>query len=242
MELKRGDTFTFRNSTWKVTESCEIKWNDGTVSKEFKVKSNAGLIRFLEIESDLQGKKTYSYWKKEYNTEFLVKGQDAKSDSIHENGLKFAKNFTYKGIRYDFDQRSSGMCQYDFFSGYQKEIVVSLDYSNNGNSKLLSIELWDDDVEGYDDAEVYLGEVIIESDIKNIEKKKWAISGSSILDLAYNYSTAIFIAFVVIFISFSRCNRKNSWGSGESSTQEDSTKVKRSNNSYRGRNTYGYGK
>ena len=229
--LKTGYTFSFENQTWKITESYFIKWNDGTESNEYKVKAENGITRFLEIEKDTSGNKSYSFWAKIYDKDFIYKSQNADADFIQIGNAKFPKKVNLQGINYEFDERNDGICK----STFESEEVNSLDYANENGSKLLSIELWDDEIE------VSLGRPIKEIAIKNIEKKSPLLDGPIIFTWITKYIALIIVfCFFVINALLNSCNRKNSWNS-DNSTYNDSTKVHRSNNYYRNRSG-GFGK
>ncbi len=233
-DLKKGYTFFFRNSTWKVTESYKIKWDDGTKSKEFKVKSDRGLIRYLEIEYAKKSKKTYSFWTKQSDKSFLYESQELVKDYVSIGNAKFPKNITYKGDNYVFDERNDGVCTYDYS---ETEKVNSLDYTNEDDTKFLAIEFWDDEIE------VSTGESIRSSDIKRIEKAGLSLLNNPVIDFIGKYIRFIIFGFFFLFMAIANtCSKKDSWND-DSKYSNDSTKVKRYNNGYyRSRNSSGFGK
>lgn len=237
MELRKGHTFTYLGRSWKITESYKIEWNDNSISNEFKIKSDEGVIKYLEILTNGDNNTSLSFWSKEYDKDFIYKAQNTDNDYIAIGNARFPKKVNLKGINYNFITKHTGTCQYGFSNSYEKERVDSIDYKNENNSKLLSIELWDDEIE------VSTGIPIKESELKNIEKGIPPIT----VDLINNWfnknlMTILILGIILISFLLNRCNQSNSWNSNDSISQNDSTKVHRSNNPYRGRTSYGFGK
>ncbi|WP_194768739.1 DUF4178 domain-containing protein [Tamlana sp. I1] len=232
IKLKKGFSFFYKNELWKVTDIYKIKWNDGSVSNEYKIKNKKGLIRYLEIELS-KNKANYSFWEKITDKSVLSSSlNNVDDDYIAFEKAKFPKQIKYKGVNYSFKERNDGICQY----AYEKETINSIDYSNQDGSKLLSIEIWDDEVE------ISTGIIIEESQISRIEKGSPNFDSSAIIDSLGKYIGAIIIVgFILISSLLSRCSNGNSW-SDNSSNYNDSTKVNRSNNFYRGRSSGGFGK
>jgi len=232
IELKKGYTFFYQNTLWKVTEVYTIRWKDGSKSYEYKVKSDKGIIRYLEIETDLKNVSAYSFWEKIHNkNQFLSEFRNLEDNFVTIGKTKFPKEIEYKGVKYEFDERNDGMCFYD----YEEEEVNSIDYTNHNDTKFFSIEVWDDEVE------FSIGIPIKQHDISRIEKGKGGLFSSSILNvIGKNISYVVIGVFAVLSLVLNRCSTRTL--SGDSDQYRDSTKVHRSNNSYRSRNTTGFGK
>ena len=232
IKLKAGYTFFYKNKLWKITESYKIKWEDGTRSEEFKVKSKSGAINYLEIETDKENKTTFSFWAKHTDKNFLRKSQKLVVDFVALGTAKFPKNLKYRGVDYIFDERNDGICNY----GYETEKVNSLDYINENDTKFLAIELWDDEIE------VSTGIPIKENSISKIEKGSSTISSSAIVNFIGKYIIAVIVA-CFLFFSFllKQCSHNNSWNSNSNYNKNDSTKVYRNNSYYRNRSG-GFGK
>ncbi len=232
IKLKKGYTFFYDNKSWKVTEVYKTRWNDGTKSEEFKIKTNLGIIRYLEIEIDGEDI-DYSIWEKITNKrQFLSKFKKLEDDYVSVGNAKFPKVISYKGVDYKFVGQSNGVCSYDF----ETERVDSIDYANKNNTRFFSIEVWDDEVE------ISTGIPIQESDIKQIEKGKYNILNSSVINFIGNYiGLVLVIVFVLTTALLQKCSNNNSWND-DSRYSNDSTKVHRSNNYYRGRSSGGFGK
>lgn len=234
--LKKGTTFDYEGKIWKITEVYKIKWDDGTKSTEYQVKTNRH-VGFLEVHLDAEKNLNYSFWRKETNkNHFLSIIKNTTSDFVELGSAKFPKKINYKKVSYTFKAICDGTCSY----GYESERVNSLDYTNENNTKLLSIELWDDEIE------ISTGIYITRADISNIQESKSYTSGinsSSIIETLAKYSSGIFITlfFLITFL----CNRcSSSWNGNRD--PNDSTKVYRNSGSsrgtyYRGRSS-GFGK
>jgi hypothetical protein len=233
IKLKAGFTFFYKNKLYKVTEVYKIKWDDGTKSEEFKVKSKAGTINYLEIETTNDGKTIFSFWTKHSDKKFLEKSQKLVKDFVSLGSAKFPENLKYRGVDYIFNERNNGTCNY----GYETERVNSLEYSNNENTKFLAIELWDDEIE------VSTGIPIKEKDISKIEKGSMPVLATSIWNFFSKYFVALLIfGFLTISFMLEKCSKNNSWNNDSNYNSSDSTKVKRNNSYYRGRSSGGFGK
>ena len=236
-EFRKRDTFRFDNQTWKVTEIYNITWKDGTFSKEYKLKSNIGLIRYLEIEEDFHKKKKpeYSFWQEITDRKtFLSRAKYNLNKKVAVGNAEFPKVLEHNGVTYTFNKRYDGVCEYDYDDD---EVINALDYSNRDDSKLLSIEIWDDETE------ISLGFPIEEQQITNIIRRKESFTDSPFFEkLSRRTGEIIIAAFILLFIGISKCSHKTSWNS-DSRNYNDSTKVHRSsNNYYRGRSSGGFGK
>ena len=232
IKLKTGFTFYYKNRLWKVTEVYKIKWDDGTKSEEFKIKSKSGNINYLEIETDKIGKTTYSFWTKHNDKNFLRKSQKLVKDFVSLGTAKFPTNLKYRGVDYIFDERNDGICDY----GYETEKVNSLDYTNQTNTKFLAIELWDDEIE------VSTGIPIKQNAISRIEKGNTSLLDTPILKFFGKYIAIILVfGFIGLSTLLNKCSNRNSWNSDSNYNKNDSTKVYRNNNYYRGRSG-GFGK
>lgn len=233
-DLKIGFTFFFENTTWKVTEMYKIKWNDGTKSKEFKVKSLSGTIRYLEIEYGKKNKKTYSFWTKQSDKSFLYEGQKLVKDYVSIGSAKFPKSIAYNDVYYEFDERTDGTCTYDYG---EKEKVNSLDYTNKDDTKFLAIEFWDDEIE------VSTGVPIKQTDISRIEKAQLSLTNNPVINFIGKYARFVVVGIFLLFMILANtCSKRGGWND-DSNTYNDSTKVKRYNNGYyRSRNSSGFGK
>lgn len=231
INLKRGYLFRYNNQTWKVTEVYKVKWRDGTKSDEYKVKSERNVIHYLEIETDKKGSKTYSFWEKQSNKDFLFSDKPL-ADYVTLGKAKFPKQINYNGVLYYYDETNTGSCVYNF----ETEQVDSIDYTNEDDTKLLSIELWDDEIE------VSTGFPIKESDISNIQESKNSFIDSPVISfISKNIAIVLVFGFIVLSSLLNRCSSKNEWN-GDSRYTNDSTQVKKSNNYYRSRNSRGSGK
>ncbi len=232
--LKNGFTFNFRNKTWKVTETYTIKWDDGTKSSEFKVKSNTGDINFLEIEKEQNGKTHYSFWQKERGNKIAI--STPKNESVEQISvarLKFPSKILFDGIQYNFQKRYDGR----FSDGYETETVNSLDYVNNDESKLLSIEVWEDETE------FSTGFWLNEKEITNVKEGKASVDSSFLVKNIKKYLFFfLFGGFFLLSLLLNKCSNSLSSANDDSSYNSDSTQVHRSNNAYRSRNSRGYGK
>lgn len=229
-QLKLGYLFRYNNQTWKITEVYKIKWNDGTKSTEFKIKSSKNIVRYLEIETAKNKSKVYSIWTKETNKDFLFSDKPLK-DYVTLGSARFPKEINYNGEMYFHDETCTGTCTYD----YETEQVDSLDYTNKNDTKFFSIELWDDEIE------VSTGIPIKESDISNIQEGNPELSNSFSFKFISKYISWILIGgFVFISFLMKNCSRSTTW-SNDNQYKNDSTKVHRSNNYYRGRSG-GFGK
>ena len=112
MDLKRGYTFIFQNSTWKVTESHTITWDQDAKSKVFKIKSHRGIVRFLEFYIVTDEEPVYSIWTKEFDKDFIRKAQDSNTNYIKIGNAKFPKTIHLKGVEYTYANKYSGNCRY----------------------------------------------------------------------------------------------------------------------------------
>jgi len=232
VKLKSGYTFYYKNKLWKVTEVYKIKWNDGTKSEEYKVKTKSGRFHYLEIETNKQGKKTFSFWTKHSDKNFLRNSQQLVKDFVPLGTAKFPKNLNYKGTDYIFDERNDGVCNY----GYESEKVNSLDYTNENDTKFLAIELWDNEIE------VSTGVLIKQPDISKVEKGISSTSNSGIINFISKNAVAVIIfSFFCFSFLLRQCSAKKSWNTNSNYNSSDSTKVYRNNNYYRGRSG-GFGK
>ncbi len=230
-ELKRGYTFFYNNTTWKVTKTYIIKWDDGTKTNEYQVKSRQGIVQYLEIEIAKGKKDTYSFWSIEPKHSFLQKTQGLTKDFVSIGKVKFPKNISYQGVDYEFDERNDGKCKYDF----ETERVNCLEYTNADDTKFLALEFWDDEIE------VSTGIPIKKSDISQI-KPGVGILETPILDFIWKYiQYIIFGLFFLVMFLVTQCSNRNSWNN-DSQSLNDSTKVNRSNGYYRSRNSGGFGK
>lgn len=229
-ELQLGYLFRYNNQTWKITEVYNIKWNDGTKSTEFKVKSNNNAVHYLEIETAKDKSKTYSFWTKETNKDFLFSDKPL-TNYVTLGSARFPKELNYNGVTYFYDETCTGTCNY----GYETEQVDSLDYTNKNDTRLFSIELWDDEIE------VSTGFPIKESDISNIQEGKPSLGSTSLEGFFSKYFSWILIGgFIVVSSLMKTCSSRNTWNN-DNQYQNDSTKVNRSNSYYRGRSG-GFGK
>ncbi len=225
--LKRGTTFRFENKTWKVTEIYRIKWNDGTKSVEYKVKSNSFTSRYLEVSYGNGNATRYSFWRKEPNKEkVLAETQNLENSFISVKKAKFSKKIVHYNTTYNFKEKVSGICK--------NETVNAIEYSDISNTKFLAIEIWDDEVE------VSSGFTIQKTDISYIivfDKEK---------DQNRFFNTIavlIGILFLGTIITFKECSPKNKSWDRRNNYSNDSSKVHRNSNSYyRGRSSRGYGK
>lgn len=233
INLKLGYRFYYNNKHWKIIEVYNITWEDGTKSKEYKIKSDSGLISFLEITTDKETRFTFSFWTKRNKPNFLETSQKLTEDFIFLGKAKFPKKTTFYGAVYYFDEQVDGICNY----GYEKEKVNSLNYSSKDKKKLLSIELWDDEIE------VSTGIIIKRSDISKIETGHLSILNTSFLNLINKYVNEIIIILLLLFFFLlEKCSNKNSWENNSNYNSSDSTKIYRNNNYYRGRSFGGFGK
>lgn len=237
MKLKRGYTFNFRNSTWKVTEVYQINWEDGTKSDEYKVKSEQGILRYLEIFSDNSNQISYSFWVKEFDHDFLHRTKIKDDNFISIDKFKFPKKLNLKGVKYEYTADQAGNCHYGITNLFEKERVDSINYENQNGSRLLSIEIWDHETE------ISVGTPIDREDLKNIEKGKPPITTDLLVNWGNKYLTVIIlVVYILVSMIMSKCNQKKSWDYQNSDYQNDTTKVYRSNNYYRGRTSSGFGK
>lgn len=225
-KLKRGYTFCYDKTIWKVTQVYTIKWKDATSSIEYRIKSDKGQIAFLEIETDEKtNRKTYLFWEKEYD----VDCEKGTTDTIKVDELEFDKEINHKSIAYTFNKKIKGKFRYN----HTTEKVISLDYENEDNTKFLSIEVWEDEYE-------FSTGIIIEStDITQIEEPSSyfaTIDSSSIISGLKQ--RIVPITFMMLFFLFfiTRCSNSNEDGDNENSINRSSTNIIRS------RNYGGYGK
>lgn len=232
LKLKRGYTFHYNRTTWKVTDIYKIKWADGSKSVEYKVKGKNGNIRYLEIETSKDNKESFSFWEKITNkTQFLSKFKNLKEDFFLVGKTKFPKKIDYNGLSYRFDEQNKGVLQ-----NLERESVNSVDYISRAGTELLSFEIWSDEVE------VSYGRVIKESQISKIEKGSSSVISSSIVEKLGDYIGVIVVfGFLLVSLTLNKCSSGGSWSS-DSKYSNDSTKVHRSNNVFRARSSSGFGK
>lgn len=235
IELKPGYTFSFENELWKVAEAYTINWRDNTSSFEYKVKSGTGAIRYLEIAANTDNTVSYSFWTKAVFKDFANACQESTAEHTQMGKFSFPKLLNLYGIEYNFIEIAEGVYQ----DNYETAKLFSWDYANTAADNFFSIEIWEDETE------VSTGRVINEADITGIEV------GKAITDFPLMQKIGKYIIYIVIFIFvgfgllISQCSRTNTTqnGYGENAAKEnDSTRVNRSNNYYRRRNSTGFGK
>ncbi|WP_143569773.1 DUF4178 domain-containing protein [Tenacibaculum agarivorans] len=230
-KLKIGYLFDYKNQTWKVTDIYKINWDDGSKTTEYKVKDKNGIVRYLMVELVRKQRPNYTFWEKLHDIDhFLAQINQTESDYVAINNAKFPKQFYYKNVEYNFDERCDGTCYYDS----ESERVNSLDYTNSRDDRFFSIQLWDDEIE------ICTGKTISKSEIKNIQERKIAIGDSISVFFSKYFVGIIFISFMLLTFALQKCS-KSTWNGNRD--PNDSTKVHRStNNYYRGRSSRGYGK
>jgi len=235
-ELNRGDKFKLRNRTWKVTEVYKTQWNDGTKSVEYKIKSAENSIKYLEIDFDENENTSFSLWVKQSNKDVISNNQEITNDFVTVYGTHYPKKMIFKGTTFKFEGKYEGVWSFN----YESEKVIALDYESLNKKQLLSIELWEDEME------ISTGFQIKESDITQIEKNESPINGSAFLSfVGNNIGGVLFGAFFLLMIFLGTCTQQNnnSRNNSNSAYSSDTTKVERSNNNYyRGRSSRSRGK
>lgn len=235
-ELNRGDTFHLRNRIWKVTEVYKTQWNDGTRSVEYKIKSVDSSIKYLEIDFDKNENTSFSLWVKQSNKDVISSNQEITNDFITVYGTHYPKKMIFKGTTFEFEGKYEGIWSYN----YESEKVISLDYESLDKKRLLSIELWEDEME------ISTGFLTKEAEITQIKKSETPLNDSAFLSfLSNNIASVIGGAFFLIVILLSTCTEQsnNSRNNSNSAYDSDTSKIERSNNNYyRGRSSRSRGK
>ena len=233
MDLKVGSTFSLEAKTCRVTETYTITWDDDSLSKEFKLKSNKGEIMFLEINTDKKGDTWYSLWTPLKSRDFLFK---QKGETIDVGAQRFPKTIDYQGNKFTYTGHHKGICKYGPGSPYNTEKVDSIDYAKASDDEFLSIEVWDDEVEAS------VGKEIDSSLIRNIHSP--SASELAIIKLSSfinkNMGLLVFGSFFALLLTVKNCGYRD--GNFYVKGSENDTLVDKSNNRYRSRNTFGYGK
>lgn len=239
IEIKPGYTFHFENVIWKVTEAYTVDWQDNTKSFEYKVKSNTGAIAYLEISLDTNNTTAYSFWTRAVFKDFANACQQSTADHTTMGKFSFPKNINLYGVDYGFVEITEGL----YRDSYETAKFYSWDYANSTADNLFSIEIWEDETE------VSTGRIINEGDITQIEAGQSVGQSISSFPLVKQLGKYAFVIVLFIFagtgILINQCSRSNTTqnGYGENNVQEnDSTRVNRSNNIYRRRNSTGFGK
>lgn len=229
VDLKPRDTFQFKSQTWKVAEAYIINWRDNTTSYEYQIKTHKNKTRYLEIELDKNNNATYSFWKKLATKSFPTPKRSASTvDSIRIGKLEVPKTLKYNGVVYTFDEQVKGKCRYEG----EMEQITSFDFLDASETKFLSFELWEDELE------ISTGYRIFEDNISNVVKAPSSIKDSVLFSKYFGYAALLVILFFGIILN----NTNDDYYYNSEETVADTSKVGRSNNSYRGRNSGGYGK
>lgn len=181
-KLERGCTFFFKNKEWKVTKVYNAEWGDGIESKKFKIKSDDGTIRFLTMETHKNEITNLSFWQMVTENYNAISGVQI-SGGIHNREAVFSKIISHKGVDYEF----VGVAEGTYFYFLENEEVVSLDYSDESDTRLLNIE------QGKIDTVIYTGFYVEENEITRIKKSRIANSA------ALNYINKNFL-FIVISV------------------------------------------
>lgn len=234
LQLKEGYSFFLRNEKWKITEVYHTKWEDNTSTKEYKLKSFPGDIRYLEIETTETGENNYSFWKKiKDKDQFHSTFTRVSPSNIKVGNAEFPKKVTFKSITYYYNQHSQGISE----SLNSTEKLHSVDYCNEEGTHFFSLEIWEDEIE------VSTGELVQESDISKIEEGKLSFTESPrFKQRAPLMGLGVLIAFLALNTSINSCNHNNQYNS-DGTQVKDSTRVGRSSSSFfRNRNSGGFGK
>lgn len=235
IELQPGYTFHFENEIWKVTEAYTINWRDNTSSFEYKVKSNGGAIRYLEMAVDIDNSVSYSLWTKAVFKDFSNAYEQSTAEHVKMDDFSFPKALNLYGVDYHFVEIVEGTYQDE----YETAKLFSWDYADVTDKNLFSIEIWEDETE------VSTGKIIREFDLTQVE------AGSLVIASPFMQKVGRNIIYVVVFLIaglgllVSQCSRNTNSQNGyreSSAKQNDSTRVNRSNNIYRRRNSTGFGK
>ncbi len=235
IELKPGYTFHFENEVWKVTEAYTINWRDRTSSFEYKVKSGAGAIRYLELAVDAQNDVSYSFWTRTVFKDFANACQLSTAEHTKMGKFSFPNEIQLYGIDYRFIEIVEGTYQ----DNYKTAKLYSWDYADTTAENFFSIEIWEDETE------VSTGRVINESSLSQIEAGK-AYTELPFVQLIGKYAIYVVIfLFTLMGLLVSQCSRSSSsqraYGD-DAYQQNDSTRINRSTNFYRRRNSTGFGK
>lgn len=161
-QLKPGSSFTFRNERWKIIEAYVIKWHDGSISKEYQIRSPYRSIKYLEIWIAKDGETEYSVWEEEPNTVLAETTSNSDGDSVLVGMRRVPRQITRQGITYTYQEHIMGGCEF----AHEYESVMSIDYTDSNGYKLLSLEVWSGELE------ISVGEKIEKTDIKDIQDGK----------------------------------------------------------------------
>ena len=235
-DIQRGSTFRFNNEIWKVTEIYRYEWNDGSNSKEFKIKSKTGAVRYLETELNDNDELVCRVWTDIRYKNLSLKGRkkEAATERFSFNGKSYPKKIHHDGKEMFYFDQSSGYCSY----GFTKESVDSLTYATQDKKHYLSLEVWEDE------KELSYGTLIDKSSITNITEGKKGVSDYGIVRVIGRSISWIVIGFFIFIVAMmDSCDTSFGSNSGDPYYENDSTRVNKSNrNYYRNRNSRGYGK
>lgn len=153
-DLRKGFIFEYDLKTWEVLEEYTYDWGDNYFSKEYKISSGSDVM-FLSVEEDdmvelsLQKKIKLSSINNDIETEII------------KNKVP-PKKITYRGVDYYRDSESPGYFKEENSDKDWLE-MISWDYYNEEEDRVLTIEQWDDR-----EFEASYGKVIKEFEISNI--------------------------------------------------------------------------
>ena len=153
-DLRKGFIFEYDLKTWEVLEEYTYDWGDNYFSKEYKISSGSDVM-FLSVEEDdvvelsLQKKIKLSSVNDDIEAEII------------RNKIP-PKKITYRGVDYYRDSESPGYFKVEESDKDWIE-MISWDYYNEEEDRVLTIEQWGDR-----EFEASYGKVIKEFEISNI--------------------------------------------------------------------------
>ena len=151
-QLSVGAFFDYDFESWEVRKEYHYKWEDGSESKEFQVKS-VSQTKYLSVEEDDELLITLT---EKINPNALVEDL-SKEVNQHDRP---PKKIQYKGIFYYLSDDSAGLFSEN---GGEEEELISWTYYDDKEKHTLCIEQWDDD-----DFEASIGICLEEHEFTNL--------------------------------------------------------------------------
>ena len=154
-DLDEGFIFDYNLKSWVVKEVYEYDWGNNNFTKEVLADSGDEKI-YLGVEEDGDLFLTIS------KPEKIRKIDEDLVDKIVDEG-KPPKKLDFEGVKYFFDEDSAGYFHNKTKGGDDWEELVSFEYYNDDEDKLINITQWGDR-----DFEASVGVVVKEYEISNI--------------------------------------------------------------------------